>query len=168
MRSISLLRTFSVGVSLFGALALAACGGPRERTPEELATAALAADTLGEREAAVAKLVEAGPPAVPHLRRILAESDDPSVIALAIDGLGRHYDFDSMAAIIDAMEHESPVVRGQAGVVVARLLGRDRRFSADLPDEDRRRIIGYTRADWEEVSNSDYFEEFKRRVRGEE
>jgi len=142
--------------------------GSREPTADEWLETALTGQDLQEREAAAVALSDLNPPALPQLRQLLEETSDPTVKSATIGALGRHYDFDSMEAIIDAMEDESSVVRGRAAAVVARFLGRDRRFRADGPETDRARIIKYSREDWEMVKASPHFEGFKRKIRGDE
>jgi HEAT repeat protein len=142
--------------------------GSRELTADEWLEKALTGQSLEEREAAAVALSDLNPPALPQLRQLLKETKDPTVKSATIAALGRHYDFDSMEAIIAAMEDESSVVRGRAAAVVARFLGRDRRFRADGPEADRARIIKYSREDWEMVKTSPHFEGFKRKIRGDE
>ena len=83
-------------------------------------------------------------------------------------GLGMQWDFDSMDLLLKAMEDDSPVVRSRGAGAVARMLSRNRRFQAYGPEADRARIIGFYRADWEQLRSSSYFEEYRTQVQRSE
>ena len=133
------------------------------RSTDELTTAALHEPTLDRRESAAIELIDAGTDGTVALRRLAYESGDDQVRAAAMEGLGRSVDFESMDVLLAALDDDSATVRGRAGVVVARMLGRDRRFRADAPEEERRRIAQLYRDDWTYLKDSPNFAEYTSR-----
>jgi len=122
--------------------------------PELLARRALTAPTVQEREKAALDLARSGPQALPHLRRVLAESDTPVVRAAVIEGLGGQRDWPSMPQLLDALEDDDLQVRGRAGVAVSRILGLEFFFQADDPFEQRQPVVGEMRACYEAMQKS--------------
>jgi len=140
-------------------------GHRRKRSPEELARLALESVDLQERELAAVELAQLGRPATEHLRRVLAEADSPRVRAPAIRGLAAQWDYDSMPALLDALDDPSLVVRGRAGVAVARMMSVDFDFRADAPAEQRQAIVKRFREQWEWMRDSAALKRWKKRLK---
>ena len=136
----------------------------RPLSPQELARTALQADSAAEREMAVARLSEFGEGATKHLKRVLAEGNSPAVRAIAIQGLARQWDYDSMDTVIDALDDDDPLVRGRAGRAVEKMLGMRFDLRYDAPVEEREVKIKLVRAAWQEMKTSEVFENWKQRL----
>ena len=137
--------------------------------PEELARQAL--DTKSEQkvqERAAAQLAKAPRPAeCKQLNRVLRQSKAPAVRAACIRGLGVARDYESMDTLLDALEDESPLVRGRAGVAITRLLGRDYHFRAQDPPAKRAEAIKNIRNYWNEMKGSPQLKAYQQRLRQE-
>lgn len=152
----------AVGICLFIAWFNQSPKGP---SPDELAEVALHAATELERETAAVKLADYGPAATEALRRVAAQTTDPAVMGLAIEGIGKLWDYDSLDILLNAVERGPEQVRGRAAVVISRMTGRDRRYRSDDSPEDRKRQVRYMREDWQEIRQSPYFDDLKKRLR---
>lgn len=86
---------------------------------------------------------------VDELRRMLREGETDEIRALGAGGLGEHRDAQSVPLLLDAMEDESQMVRGQAGVAVTKILGADFYFDPADPPEERKEIVDKYRRLWE-------------------
>lgn len=83
------------------------------------------------------------------LTRVLrGEREQPNVRAAAARALGRLQLWDGMPALVEALEHPDPLVRGRAGAAIRKMLGRDYLFRANDPLEKRREAIANIRRDW--------------------
>jgi HEAT repeat protein len=133
-------------------------------SPQALAEEALQAPTLKQRESAARRMVRIGKPAAQHLRRVLVESKTPEVRAACIQGLATHWDYDGMPALLDALEDESPLVRGRAGAAVEKMLGADFGFRFDDPPEKRAKSVNTLRQEWARMQNSPVLEDWKKRL----
>jgi hypothetical protein len=131
---------------------------------EELAHLATEASTPEEQEQAAVELASRGKPAVEFLRDVLAKSQSPEVRVACIDGLGTNWDYDSMDSILDAMEDSSPLVRGRAGAVACRMIGRERPFHASDSEEKRQQIVEFMRADWKAMREAGTLEKLKKEL----
>ena len=138
--------------------------GGRAPSPESLAEAALIAPTAAERERAAVQLTQLGRPAHEHLVRLLGESAEPEVRAACIRGLAEQWHYDSVPVLLDALEDESSLVRGQAGAAVEHLLRVDYNYRADAPPEQRREVVRRLRAWWEKFQRSNMCREFMRQM----
>lgn len=123
-------------------------------SPEKLAARALTAATVAERERAALDLARSGPAALPHLRRVLAESDTPPVRAAVIEGLGALRDWPSMPHLLGAVEDDDRLVRGRAAVAAGRILGLEFFFQTDDPPEHRQAVVGEMKACYEAMRKS--------------
>jgi hypothetical protein len=126
--------------------------------PQALARQALEGATPQAREAAAVKLAALGERAHDLQVRVLNESRDPNVRAAMIQGLAAQWEYGSMPAFLDAMNDESPLVRGRAGAAVQRMLGADFGFQYDDPPEKRKALIAGLRKEWEFLKKSPGFE----------
>ncbi len=133
-------------------------------SPQELAQTALEADSADERETAVAQLSGLGRESTEHLQRVMIKSNSPAVRATAIQGLARQWDYDSMDAIIDALDDDNPLIRGRAGRAAERMLGLRFDFRYDAPVEERKVKIKLIRAAWRKMKTSEVFENWKQRL----
>jgi HEAT repeat protein len=115
--------------------------GERLPSPEVLAQTALAGGSDAEKEKAALDLARSGEGAREHLRRVMAESNNPDVKAATVQGLGELRDEESVAAIIKLLNDPSEKVRGRAGVAVGNILGIDFRFRPDAPPAEREKVI---------------------------
>ena len=132
--------------------------------PEALAEEALQAPTLKQRESAALRMVRIGKPAVPHLNRVLVESKTPEVRAACIQGLATHWYYEGMPALLDALEDDSPLVRGRAGAAVEKMLGADFGFRYNDPPEQRAKIVDTLRQEWANMQDSPVLEDWKKRL----
>jgi len=126
-------------------------------SPEELAERALKGATVAEKTKAAVRLGDCGFEAREELRQVFRETDRPEVRAACILGMGAIEDYDSMDVLLEALESESLVVRGRAGVVVSKMvMGHDVRFSfeANAPEEERKKAVESLRKYWEDVKDS--------------
>lgn len=131
-------------------------------SPEELAAQAISAVDSQQRNQAAAQLaVVADRRELPRLRQVYQQSSDPAVRATVMQSMGRLYDYDSMDSLLEAMDDPSPLVRARANAAVVRMIGLDGHFDANGPIEDRRRIIGFYRLQWESMRNSPGVHQFE-------
>lgn len=138
-------------------------GCQRPPSPEELARQALEASSPGDQEVAAVRLAELGAEAKEHLQQVLAESQSPAVRAACIRGLAAQRDYDSMPAFLDALDDESELVRGRAGVAVQELLGADFGYRHNAPPKQRKAKIKQLRQEWERVKDSEAMQQWKGR-----
>ena len=139
----------------------------REPTLAELADAAQTATDHVERERATVALGSRGVDAIPYLRKLAATGSTDEVRAAALYSLGTLWDFESMDLLLAGMEDTSPVVRSRAGLAVARMLSRNRRFQAQANEAQRKRIVELYRADWEQLRNAPYFDQYLTEVKNQ-
>jgi len=138
-------------------------------SPEELARQALQAATAEERERAAIELAQlSGPAALEQIRRVLGESRAPQVRAVCIRALGAVRDFEAMDLLLCALEDESPLVRGRAGVAVTRMIGRDYHFRPHESAEQRAGAVKNIRRYWKAMDGSPQLESYKERLRQQE
>jgi len=133
--------------------------------PAELAERALTATQSADREVAAGKLIQGRyQEALPAIRRVMAETEDPKVKAVVIRGIERFYDHDSLPMLIDAMESDSLHVRAAAEHAVPPLLGIDL-FDADADPATRAQQVAAVRREWEWVRNHPKLAQNKAKVR---
>jgi len=133
--------------------------------PAELAEQALTATQSADREVAAGKLIRGSyQEALPAIRRVMAETEDPKVKAVVIRGLQRFYDHDSLPMMIDAMESDSLHVRAAAEHAVPPLLGIDL-FDADADPGTRAQQVAAVRRQWEWVRNNPWLDAKRAAVR---
>jgi len=138
-------------------------------SPEELARQALQAETAEEQERAAIELAQlSGPAALEQLRRVLGESRVPQVRAVCILALGAVRDYESMDLLLCALEDESLLVRGRAGVAVTRMIGRDYHFRPHESAERRAAVVKKIREYWQLMDGSPQLESYKERLRQQE
>ena len=136
---------------------------------EELARQALEAGSPQQQEQAAVELAKAsGPAACQQLHRVLRQSNVPAVRAACIHGLGTARNYEAMDLLLDALEDESPLVRGRAGVAVTRMIGRDYHFRPQASDEERAEAVNRIRKYWNELDGSPQLEAYKQRLRRKE
>ena len=61
----------------------------------------------------------------------------------------KNRDYRSMPSLLDLLEHEDSLVRGRAGAAVQKILGADFGFRANLPEDQRAKVIAVIRHDYE-------------------
>jgi len=149
-----------IAVVVFGCLYIP---WDRRPSPDELERTALEGATSAEKERAAVELAGRGAEAGEHLRRVLQKSKLPQVRAAAIQGLGAQHDYESVEALLDALEDESPLVRGRAGIAMKTLLGVDFRFRAAASPEERAVKVQLIRKAWDEMRESGRLDDFKQR-----
>jgi hypothetical protein len=113
---------------------------------------------------AAASLASRGPGSVDYLRRIAAQGPSPDVRAVAIDGLGSNWDYESMEFLLTAMDDPSPRVRARAASVVAGMIGRERNFQPLADPRERQRIIAAYRDDWAKMKDSELRRNFEQEL----
>lgn len=134
-------------------------------SPEELVQLALGAETSREQEEAVAKLTALGAAAKPYLREVLSKSSARGVRAECLRGLAELYDYDSMEALLAALDDESALVRGRAEVAVERMLSFESAYHYDDPPAQRRAAAEALREYWEQHRNSPIFKKWLERLK---
>ena len=123
---------------------------PTAPSPEELAGVAIFSDATPEDcQDAALKLAGLGSPAVPYMRRVLAESKSPEVRAAAIQGLVVAYDITSMDAYLDGLNDPSLPVRMSSATAMNNLLSMT--ALPDDPPEKRQEAIDACRRHWEQM-----------------
>jgi len=130
-----------------------------ESTPAELVETCLAGSDVDEQQTAAIELSRRDDVPIQSVRDVFIKSKVPEVRAAAVQGLGRKRDFDTLPKLIDAMEDESPLVRGRAGAAVRRIVGLNYEFRALDPPEKRKEAVEFYRKFWEEARGTK-FEEF--------
>lgn len=125
-----------------------------EYSPQDLLEIALSADDSQQRAAAASQLAARGNGARVELRELLERSQDAAVTAVAVQGLAEIWDHHSMPQMIDAMNHDSDLVRGRAVNAVERILGAEVGLYANTADQRRRQLIDQLHNDWRQRSQS--------------
>jgi hypothetical protein len=155
---------FVLVVVYYGSSLLLSSGG--HEPPERLAEIALMANTTEEEEAAAAKLADLGDLAEEQMAIVLRKSENPTVRAIIIQGLGAIMSFQNMDVILAELSSDSPWVRGIASDTVNQMLGFS--FPADGTIEERREALQKVQKVWEALRNSpeypSYVEEKKREM----
>ncbi|MDC0935969.1 hypothetical protein OAS39_06760 [Pirellulales bacterium] len=118
----------------------------------ELTETALNGATASQRTAAAVQLADYGPEALPALRRVVSTSEYADVQTACLTGLAKLWDYQSMELFFEFMETGPPQIRGRAAQVVMRMTGRQRRYAANAPEAERRRLVEYMRNDWAEIA----------------
>jgi len=129
-------------------------------SPQALAQQALSAPKLEEQEQACARLVtvagklhKSGPrnPAREPLFQVFQESKAPTVRVAAARGLASIWDYDSMEALLAALDDPSVEVQAAAKQVILNLLELDRRrFPPAVSAEERQAQAKEMRDRWED------------------
>lgn len=144
--------TFGVAILLLAFLLWLQLRSPGAASPEQLAQTALSGgDELKCEEAAV-QLSQHPARSLDLIRKVFAEAQSDRVKAAAALGLGALVDWESMPKLIDAMESNSPDLRGNASAAVTQITGRDFGFqpNADATQQARNlQIIAGIRKNWE-------------------
>lgn len=122
------------------------------RSPGTLERLALGDDDPQVRQEAAVELARHPDKPLAHLRRVFEKSDDPQVRAAVALGLGHLEDWESMPALLDALESNSAKVRANAALSVNKMLGIDYRFRGDAPANERERKIKAMRAMYEHMN----------------
>ncbi len=154
MRQIE-IKTLIFG-ALIGTVLTVGCsdGGYEYRSPKELADVALSDASHQTRRTAALDLSrhpDKEETAV-ELRRVLRDSNDPGIQALAVSGVTRLDDWDSMPLLLDALESDSEELRGRAIVGVNKMLGLDYHFRASDSPENQTKRIAAMRQVYEEMN----------------
>ena len=160
--------TVLLGLAVVGVWGWQWLSRPRAVSPEELAQAALTADTPRERENAAVRLSQLGRPARDQLLQVLGQSKQPEVRVACIRGLHQQWDYRSVSLLLGMMDDESPLVRAQAGATIQDLLRFDFGFRANDPPQKRQEAIKQFRAWWETFQKSRRSQAFMRQQMGEE
>ena len=159
-------------------LLLAIPGCQRPPSPAELAQKALEAASEEEQELAAVELAqlasdkELGPQlreeAREHLRRVLAETQSLPVRSACIRGLASEWDYQSMPALLDALDDESEVVRSDAAMAVQRMMSVNLKgfgYQYDDPPARRAPAIKRIREDWDKKRDSPIFIKWRKRLK---
>jgi hypothetical protein len=147
-------------------------------SPAELAHKALQSDDPAEQERAAVDLAQLGSnkeldpqirdEAKQQLRHLLDKTQSPLVRKACIHGLGSLWDYESMPAMLDALDDESEAVRSAASVTVERMMsvtlaGFGYKFSD--PAQKRAPAVKRIRADWETKRDSPVFIKWRERLK---
>jgi enoyl-CoA hydratase/carnithine racemase len=134
---------------------------------DDLVEVALNGPSVTAQTQAAIGLVSLGDDALEGLRRVAAQSTEPSVKVACIEGLAKLWDYDSMDMLIELAENGDTRVRGRAAQAIMRMTGRHRRFVATAPESQRKLLAKHMRADWKEIKSASDAnrDELKRRLR---
>jgi len=129
---------------------------------------ALGSESPREQEEAVARLTTLGQEAKPYLRDVLAKSKTPGVRAECIRALAELYDYESMDAMLAALNDESALVRGRAEACMKRMLRFESHYHYNDPPEQRRAAAEALKEYWEEHRTSPIFKKWLKRLEDKE
>jgi len=121
---------------------------PTPRTPEELVQIALSGASEDEREEAALELARHSDQPLVELRRVFDETDSRRVQAVAMHGLGRVRDWESIPKLIELMESDSEFLRGRAASAVNQIAREDFGFRANDPEKKRIQAIKRIEEKW--------------------
>jgi len=165
------VRNENPSVACMGLQALAASAGPNKQLPPEAVEIAESA-TRDPREvvkfAAIQTLEATTPPlpedpTVPNIvLKTFVTSKSPQTRSAAANALAKFQHWDAMEPLLDALEDESPAVRGSAGMAIRKILGVDYGFRANDPLEKRQAVIARLRKDWR--AQKPYHELYAKRI----
>lgn len=166
------VRNENPSVACLGLQALAASAGPDKQLPPEAVEIAESA-TRDPREvvklAAIQTLEATTPelpedPTVPNIvLKAFVTSKSPQTRSAAANALAKFQHWDAMGPLLDALEDESPAVRGSANMAIRKILGLDYGFRANDPLGKRQAVIARLRRDWK--AQRPYHELYAKRVR---
>lgn len=162
------MNHFRYGLIVLGAIALFVIYGlPYFGKPDidRLVEQALNASSQSEQLDAARELSQIGDPALDGLRQIIADSDNPDVVATGILGVTRLMDYQSMDQILTKLDDDSVAIRSAAAKAAAKLLGRDHHYPADGTPLQRSRSKTKIVQDWEKYNGSELFEFNKKRLK---
>lgn len=161
-------------VVLLAILAWRVFSGGHLPSPEQLARQALEAPDAQDRETAAVRLAELAnrnevdrswrQEAKQQLRRVLAKSPSPPVRAACILGLASQWDYQSMPALLEALDDRSALVRGRAAMAVRRLLSVNFGYHHDDPPEKRRQAKKRICDHWETMCDSPLMQTWNKRL----
>ena len=157
---------------------LAIPGCQRPPFPAELAQKALEAASDEEQELAAVELAQLASDneqkpqlreeAREHLRRVLAESQSAAVRLACIRGLASEWDYQSMPVLLDALDDESDLIRGDAAMAVERMMSVDLQgfgYQYNDPPAKREAASKRLRAHWEEWRKSENYKSWQERLK---
>ncbi len=151
------VRNENPRVACLGLRALAASAGPNKQlSPEavEIAESAVRDPRKVVKVTAIQTLEATTPqlpedPTVPNIvLKAFVASKSPETRAAAANALAKFQHWDAMEPLLDALEDESPAVRGSAGMAIRKILGLDYGFRANDPLGKRQAVIARLRRDW--------------------
>ena len=131
--------------------------GPKVRSADQWAAAAIGDGTVKQRQYAAVKLGELGKPARKQILGVLDQSKQPEIRVACIQSLTTQWDYRSMPLFLDLMNDPSAEVRLQAGEAVGCLLRRDyqfRKVNGDNQQKERQAVVKTMRSDWERFKHA--------------
>ena len=159
-------------VACMGLQALATSVEPDKQLPPE-AVKIVESATRDPREvvkvAAIQTLEATTPPlpedsTVPNIvLKAFVTSKSAQTRSVAANALAKFQHWDAMGPLLDALEDESPAVRGSASMAIRKILGLDYGFRANDPLDKRRAVIARLRRDWQ--AQRPYHELYAKRIR---
>ncbi len=166
------VRHKNTKVACRGLRALAASVEPNKQLPPEAVRIAESAtrDPRPTVKVAAIQALEATTPPLPEdptVPRIVLDTfvtaKTSETRAAAANALAKFQYWDAMEALLDAMENESPAVRGSAGMAVRQILGVDYGFRANDSPSKRQAVVARLRRDWK--AQLPYHLDYVKRVR---
>ncbi len=111
--------------------------------PEVVAQRLDSSPTKEGKVQAAQDLVRHGPAAREQIRAAISHYEDyePEVVAPLAQAAMKSEDYQSLPVLLRMMEDEDANVRGRAGAAVQRIMGADYGFRANMPADERARII---------------------------
>jgi hypothetical protein len=126
-----------------------------QSTSAELVDAATDADPLAVRELAAVELARRGDQAIEEQRTMFVATTEPVVRGRMADALGDQRDWQSVPALLDAMEtDDSPLVRRRASIAMMKIIRIDYGYDAAAPPARRTAAVAKYRAYWNDAEAS--------------
>lgn len=119
--------------------------------PAVVAQQLTASESIDVQVKAAHDFIRHGPAARVEVRTALQQHArfSPDVVAPLLQATAKNRDYRSMPVLIELLNDPDPLVRGQAGVAVQKILGADFGFRAELPESERQRIIKLIQQDYQ-------------------
>ena len=141
------------------------CDGTADSSTADVASsieddrhALLTASNDAELRAAADRLVSHGAKAEAEMARVLAETDDAETKQRMINGLAAARAYDSVPAILAALDDASSGVRATANKALTALLHIRVRYDADAPESERAEAIRRYRDHWDRLNKTGLIE----------
>ena len=111
-------------------------------------------DTSSQTEQQVAaanQFVRHGPAARQEVRTALTQHQryEPEVVEPLVQATMKNRDYRSMPTLIELLNHDDPMVGGRGGAAITKSLGVDVGYRAELPEDQRKKMIEAIRMTYE-------------------
>jgi hypothetical protein len=138
-------------------------GSSQPDSPDKLADLALNGQDIMEKAQAASELASRGKPAEGQMVAVLEKTDEPSVRAAMVLGLGDILSYDHIDLILGALGDDSDWVREAAAGALLKMT--DIKFPAREEPEVRQQALKQAREQWNSLRESKDFKMFVERKR---